>query len=121
MRLAVQALERVVAPETALQLAIDAVETYHRHADPTVPRALEALLKVQSSFRGGRPVLPWQADPADIVFSDDLVWAATSRSNGNARFTRAGSGAVEVLDPPQVLETGEVGKLCRSWSSRVTA
>ena len=43
------------------------------------------------------------------MFSDDLVWAATSsRSDGDVRFTRAGSGDVEVLDPPQVLEPGEL-------------
>ena len=115
-RLAVQALEKLdVAPETAHKLAIEAVETFHRHGDPPVQRALEALHKTRLSFGGGRPVLAWREDQAELVFSSDLVWAASGARNGGIRFTRAGSGKVDVLEPPAVLQPGE------TWSDDVPA
>jgi hypothetical protein len=107
-RLAVQAMEKIKgAPETALGLAIAAVETYLAHGDPPVSRALEALHRARLAFGGGRPVLPWRADQAALVFSSDLVWAASGSDSGEVRFTRSGSGDVTMLAPPPLHEPGE--------------
>ena len=107
-RLAVQALEKIRGePETALRLAINAVDTYHRHGDPPVSRALEALLRTRLSFGGGRPVMPAQPEGAELVFSEDLTWAAAATDSGEVLFTRAGSGEVVKLQPPSLLKASE--------------
>jgi hypothetical protein len=113
-RLAIQALEKInVAPETALDLAIQAVATYRHFGDPPVPRAIEALHRVRLSFGGGRPAIPWRNDQAALVFSTDLVWVATSSRSGEVRFSRTGSGQLNLLEPPPaVLGSKE------QWSDR---
>lgn len=109
-RLAIQALEKLDgSPETALQLAIQAVQTYHQHGDPPVSRALEALHKARLSFGGGRPAIPWRNDQSDIAFSSDLNWVATTSRDGVVRLSRSGSGQVFLPDPPDnLLGAGEV-------------
>ncbi len=100
-RLAIQAVEKLDgSPEQGLTLALEAVETYWRHGDPPVPRALEALHKARLSFGGGRPLLPWREDQETLTYSPDLSWVATSAADGTTRFARAGSDDVRVLAPP---------------------
>ena len=119
-RLAVQALEKIQdTPEEALQLAIQAVETYSEYDDPPVSRAIEALHKTRISFGGGRPAIPWREDQESLVYSLDLQWVATSSDSGVIRFTRVGSGVVEILTPPHK-RVGPGRGLGGHWAKRTS-
>jgi hypothetical protein len=100
-RLAVQTSEKLNgAPEQALHLGIDAIESFHRKGDPLVPAAIGALQKATLAFGLGAPVLP-QADPElQLTISEDLRWAAQSDAQGNVRCGPVGSDKPVPLAPP---------------------
>jgi hypothetical protein len=108
-RLAVQALEKIDgAPDDALDLGILAVDTFHTHGDPIVPRAMGALQHIGLGFAGSRPVLPWRKGRSAVVVDDRLEWAAASDARGTIMFGGAGTSDPRMLSPPQgVLQHGE--------------